>query len=143
MQNYEDDSPQGGDKRILRVLPIEYRKQVAFFWACNSHLLASPLPLVMRLKYWLVKCEITTQELGEIFNRLMSPASCAELRFPGDLLAAVASEIDQTLKRKRQQKEAEERRTESTSVMSPDDMQKLRQLLDGELFQKPKEKPSE
>ena len=88
------------DRRSLGILPEPFRKPVGFFWACNQHLLPSPLPLATRLHLWIAKEGLTVEELKTALNRCSTPDRCSEIHFVGQLLAAVAKEIDSVIRRR-------------------------------------------
>ncbi len=107
-----DLTPYGSEKKLspLNDLPASVRKPVGFFWALNRHLLPTPIPLVLRLKVWMVKERLTAVEVRQVLNRLTSPELAANHRFASDLLCDLAAAVAEVVNRRRKLQEQVEQR---------------------------------
>lgn len=96
-----------------RLLPADWRPVVWEWWAGWSHLIEHQLPIAIRLRRAIADHGLTLDELRQIFRAMNAPAREAAIRFKGDLLAELAGEIEQAVKRRRNQAAAATRRAEA------------------------------
>lgn len=74
----------------LRMLPLEWRGEVWKFWAFWSHLIPTHLALSVRLTEW-IQDGLTLDDMRKVFAILTQPDTAAEVKFPGVLMAELAS----------------------------------------------------
>lgn len=117
-------------KSPLQYLPEEWRGPVAFFCAFHGDLLKGQAGIVARLRLWIKDEGLTLDEMRHVMRRLMRPAESARFEYAGQLLAAIAAEVDSVIQTRRRREETEQRRAteqrERTTAAAPDE---IRQLL--------------
>lgn len=98
----------------LRLLPAEVRPAALRVWACHRHLagLESPLPLAALLAVWIGEYGLTADDASDVLGRMLDPECVGRHKFASDLTTTLATEVSQTLKRRRQAVEQARTRAE-------------------------------
>lgn len=110
------DGPGGIDKptrKILAIVPADYRKLVGWLWAMNCHLLPTPLPLALRFQFWVEKKGLTVGECKAVVMAVSEPAAQARHNFANQFLAELAAEVDVAVKRRQAREKAAADRDEA------------------------------
>lgn len=94
----------------LRLIPAEYRACVWGFWAKWSDLLKTQLALSARIREWVAERGLTLDELQRAFAAVNQPERQSQIRFPGDVLAELATAVAKVIERRESLERAAELR---------------------------------
>lgn len=103
----ESDSTSYGS--VMEVLPPAWIDAVGTFAASKLYLLKSVGPLCINLAYWHNK-GLELEDAKKIFRRLCDPEIAREHKFENQLMADLASMVNDCLRRKRMVEDARIRR---------------------------------
>lgn len=96
----------GGDVDPVKLLPKEWRPPVRFFYGFYSDILKGPTGLTVRFRMWIRDEGLTLDEAREVMKRLTRPERCAGIVYVGQLMAALADEVAEAVKARRQREQA-------------------------------------
>jgi hypothetical protein len=91
----------------LKQLPEPWREPVLFFFAVYSDTLKGTTGLVARFRLWMRDDGLTLPEARAVMKRLMRPEHAAAIQFPGQLMAALAEGVAETVRQRREREERE------------------------------------
>lgn len=100
---FDDERPS-----VIKELPSAWQKPVGHFWAYYQYLVPTPLPIVVRLKTWMISEGLTIEVLAPVLKRLVRPEAEAEIQFAGQLFAALARGVENALEIARPPKTAKD-----------------------------------
>lgn len=118
----------------LLQLPHAFRAIAWEWWSAWQHVLPTQLALCTRLRWWIEK-GLTAEDLKTAFERLNEPERMAEMRFAGDLLAALAQAVADIRHTRRIEEQMRKDRTEKEEAeknpMSAEARQRLKDFRNG------------
>lgn len=89
----------------LSLLPAEWRMPVWGFWAKFASLLRSQLDLAASLREWIVTEGLTLEEAQKAFTAISRPERRGVIRYPGDVVAELAREVDYLVTQRKREEE--------------------------------------
>ncbi len=93
----------------LRMIPRDWRADTWAFWAYWAGIVQNQIAIAMRLRIW-IDDGLTLEDARSIFAALTTTERSCEIKFPGDLFAAMAAMASRRIiDRKRDQKIRDER----------------------------------